>query len=154
MKIKNDRRQALLQLIRENRIETQEELVERLRQDGFAVTQGTISRDIRDLHLIKVTEADGKSRYRQQLPHPSEEDAFIPILQQAALCAEAAGNLVVVKTHVGMGSAVGAAVDAMPQVDCVGTLAGDDTLLIVARTAQDASEICGLLMSLILKETD
>lgn len=154
MKIKNDRRQALLQLIRENRIETQEELVERLRQDGFAVTQGTISRDIRDLHLIKVTEADGKSRYRQQLPLPSEEDAFIPILQQAALCAEAAGNLVVVKTHVGMGSAVGAAVDAMPQVNCVGTLAGDDTLLIVARTAQDASEICGLLMSLILKETD
>ena len=76
------------------------------------------------------------------------------ILRQAALCAEAAGNLVVVKTHVGMGSAVGAAVDAMPQVDCVGTLAGDDTLLIVARTAQDASEICGLLTSLIAKETD
>ena len=154
MKSRNDRRQALLQLVRENRIETQEELVERLRQGGFTVTQGTISRDIRDLHLVKVTEEDGKSCYRQQIPASSGDDPFIPILRQAALCAEAAGNLVVVKTHVGMGSAVGAAVDAMPQVDCVGTLAGDDTLLIVARTAQDASEICGLLTSLIAKETD
>ncbi len=154
MKSKNDRRQALLSLIRENRIETQEELVDRLRQSGFTVTQGTISRDIRDLHLVKMTEEDGKSCYRQQLPAAQGEEPFIPILQQAALRAEAAENLVVVKTRVGMGSAVGAAVDAMPQVDCVGTLAGDDTLLIIARTAQDASAICELLASLIEKETD
>ena len=75
-------------------------------------------------------------------------------IESYKLRAEAAGNLVVVKTRVGMGSAVGAAVDAMPQVDCVGTLAGDDTLLIIAQTAQDASAICELLASLIEKETD
>ncbi len=154
MGTKNDRQQALLKLIRDNRVETQDELVEKLRQSGFAATQGTVSRDIRDLHLVKVTGANGKSRYRQQLPAVQGEQPFIPILRQAAVRAEAAGNLVVVKTHVGMGGAVGAAVDAMPQLDCVGTLAGDDTLLIVARTERDASAICDLLASLIAEETD
>ena len=149
--MKSKRQETLLRLIREHRIETQGELRELLAQNGYLVTQGTISRDIREAHIIKTAGEDGRSYYRQQ-PHSGQEqvsDAFISILQKAVRSVEAAGNLVVVKTFTGMGSAVGAAVDSMPQVDCVGTLAGDDTLLVIARDADAASSICTLLYRLL-----
>ena len=153
--MKSKRQEALLRLIRERRIETQGELRELLAQNGYPVTQGTISRDIREAHIVKTTGEDGRSYYRQQpLSGPEQaSDAFIPILRQAVRSVEAAGNLVVVKSFRGMGSAVGAAVDAMPQVDCVGTLAGDDTLLIIARDADEASSICTLLNRLLKPQT-
>ena len=155
--MKSKRQEVLLRLIRENRIETQDELRALLAENGYSVTQGTISRDIRETRIVKTTGENGRSYYRQQLPAEQEQEpiseTFISILRQAARSAEAAGNLVVVKTFTGMGSAVGAAVDAMPQVDCVGTLAGDDTLLIIARDAETASAICALLNRLLGSET-
>ena len=155
MDMKNKRQETLLRLIRENRIETQSELRELLAQNGYFVTQGTISRDIREAHITKATGEDGRSYYRQQTPTNQEQvsGTFISILRQAVRSVEAAGNLVVAKTFTGMGSAVGAAVDALPQVDCVGTLAGDDTLLIIARDADAASAICALLNRLLWPDT-
>ena len=153
--MKSKRQETLLRLIREHRIETQGELRELLAQNGYLVTQGTISRDIREAHIIKTTGEDGRSYYRQQHLSGQEQvpDTFIAILRQAVRNVEAAGNLVVVKTFTGMGSAVGAAVDSMPQVDCVGTLAGDDTLLVIARDAEAASAICALLNRLLKPDT-
>lgn len=153
--MKSKRQEVLLRLILENRIETQDELRELLAQNGYFVTQGTVSRDIREVRIVKTTGEDGRSYYRQQLlPEPEQvSDAFISILQKAVRSVEAAGNLVVVKTFTGMGSAVGAAVDALPQVDCVGTLAGDDTLLIIARDADAAAAICALLNRLLASVT-
>lgn len=153
--MKSKRQETLLRLIRERRIETQGELRELLAQNGYPVTQGTISRDIREARIVKTTGEDGRSYYRQQPLSGQEQasDAFIPILRQAVQSVEAAGNLVVIKTFTGMGSAVGATVDAMPQVDCVGTLAGDDTLLIIARDADAASSICALLNGLLKPQT-
>lgn len=153
--MKSKRQETLLRLIREHRIETQGELRELLAQNGYLVTQGTISRDIREAHIIKSAGEDGRSYYRQQPLSGQEQvsDTFISILQKAVRSVEAAGNLVVVKTFTGMGSAVGAAVDSMPQVDCVGTLAGDDTLLVIARDAEAASAICTLLNRLLKPDT-
>lgn len=153
--MKNKRQEVLLRLIREHRIETQGELRELLAQNGYSVTQGTISRDIREAHIVKTAGEDGRSYYRTR-PLPEKEqvsDTFISILQKAVRSVDAAENLVVVKTFTGMGSAVGAAVDALPQIDCVGTLAGDDTLLIIARDADAASSICALLNRLLRSET-
>lgn len=151
--MKSKRQEVLLRLIREHRVETQDELRALLAENGYLVTQGTISRDIRETRIVKTADEDGRSYYRQQPLAEQEPDAFIPILRQAARSVEAAGNLVVVKTYTGMGSAVGAAVDAMPQVDCVGTLAGDDTLLVIARDADAATAICTLLNRLLGSET-
>lgn len=149
--MKEKRQEALLRLIQEHQIETQGELRDLLAQNGYSVTQGTISRDIREVRIAKTTGEDGRSYYKQQ-PLPVREqvsETFISILQKAARSVEAAGNLVVVKTYTGMGSAVGAAVDALPQVDCVGTLAGDDTLLIIAQDTDAAFSICALLNRLL-----
>lgn len=151
--MKSKRQEVLLQLIREHRVETQDELRTLLAENGYLVTQGTISRDIRETRIVKTAGEDGRSYYRQQPLAEQEPDTFISILRQAARSVEAAGNLVVVKTYTGMGSAVGAAVDAMQQVDCVGTLAGDDTLLVIARDADAATAICTLLNRLLGSET-
>lgn len=155
--MKSKRQEVLLRLIREQKIETQDELRAKLAENGYFVTQGTVSRDIREARIIKTAGEDGRSYYRQQLPaeqEPAVSDTFISILRKAARRVDAAGNLVVVKTFTGMGGAVGAAVDAMPQIDCVGTLAGDDTLLIIARDPEAASAICALLNRLLESDTD
>lgn len=154
--MKNRRQNAILELIRDYKIDTQEMLQEMLASRGFSVTQATVSRDIRELNLVKSVGEDGIYKYRADRVREQEviSDTFIPILRHAALSAEAANNLVVVKTHTGMGNAAGAAVDAMALSGCIGTLAGDDTLLIIAKTADDADEICKTLNRLIEKEAD
>lgn len=154
--MKNRRQNAILELIREHTIDTQEMLQEMLASRGFSVTQATVSRDIRELNLVKSVGDDGVYKYRADRVREQEvvSDTFIPILRHAARSAEAANNLVVLKTHTGMGNAAGAAVDAMAIPGCVGTLAGDDTLLIIAKTVSDAENICAYLNSLIEKEAD
>lgn len=144
------RQAKLLELIGSNTIDTQEELQSLLIDAGFMVTQATVSRDIRELGVIKTADDNGAYRYRA--PETKESgisDKFALILKQAALRAEAANNLVVIKTYTGMGSAAGAAVDAMNLSGVVGTLAGDDTLLVIAHDNTSAESICALLHELI-----
>ena len=149
--MKKARQNKILELIKENRIETQEELQERLGDCGFKVTQATVSRDIRELGIIKSDLGDGVYRYRAGKESRVHEinGKFTLILRQAVSSVACANNLVVVKTYAGMGSAVGAAVDAMPFERVVGTLAGDDTLLIIAQDNDSAKSIADILNGLI-----
>ena len=147
-----------MDIINKYDIETQEELAGYLKDAGFLVTQATVSRDIRELNLVKSMGEDGVYQYRTH-SSPKEDrqiisDTYIPILRHAMSGAEAAGNLVVVKTRTGMGNAVGAALDAMAIPGCVGTLAGDDTLLIIAKTNDAAERICAELLKTALVEND
>lgn len=151
--MKNKRQNAILELIQTHCIDTQEDLQSMLCDRGFPVTQATVSRDIRELNLVKSAGSDGVYRYRiagNAAPEPGSEQ-LIPILKRAAKSVAAANNLVVVKTHAGMGNAVGAAVDAMQLTNCLGTLAGDDTLLIIAQSNAAANEIQSLLHRLLQK---
>lgn len=151
--MKNKRQNAILDLIREECIDTQELLQERLAERGFSVTQATVSRDIRELNLVKSLGDDGIYCYRTDFARRKEAmpESMVTILQHAVLSVEAANNLLVVKTRTGMGNAVGAAVDALAPAGCIGTLAGDDTLLLIAKTNDAADDICSTLLKLIKK---
>ncbi len=154
--MKRNRQSVILELIRDHQIDTQEELQSLLKQHGFAVTQATVSRDIRALNIVKSIGEDGLYHYRVdgKANREAASDRFSSILKQAAQSAVVAGNLVVVKTYAGMGNAVGAAIDAMKLPECVGTLAGDDTLLLIAKTDAAANEMQKTLAQLLKKETD
>lgn len=137
--MKYQRQSRIVQLISDYVIETQDQLIEKLLEYGMDVTQATISRDIRELKLIKVTTEDGGYRYAMT----PKEDAgsatkYRTILRQSMVRAEAARNLVVIKTFPGMAQACAAAVDGMAWTEIVGTLAGDDTLVLIMRTDAQA----------------
>jgi transcriptional regulator of arginine metabolism len=144
------RRQAkILELIQEKDVETQEELSAYLEQEGFAVTQATVSRDIRELKLTKVTIEGGRQKYAVIGESGSGLiEKYVRVLREGFLSIDMAQNLIVVKTVSGMASAVCAAVDAMKIDKVVGSIAGDDTLLIVIRTEEDAVRVMNRLREL------
>ena len=149
--MKSIRQAKILELIKEFHIETQEELQSKLKDCGFNVTQATVSRDIRELGIVKASIGNGDYKYRAGKEHGSVEisSKFAFILRQAVASVACANNLIVVKTYTGMGSAAGAAVDQMELSGVIGTLAGDDTLLIIASDNESASEITAILKDLI-----
>ncbi len=149
--MKNKRQTKILEIIREYNIDTQEELQAKLREFGFTVTQATVSRDIRELNITKSAGSDGIYKYRAvtDSEHIEINGKFSLILRQAVSTVACANNLVVVKTYTGMGSAVGAAVDAMALEGVIGTLAGDDTLLIIANDNATASKVTEIINTLI-----
>lgn len=137
--MKYQRHSRIIQIISENAIETQDQLIDRLADYGMEVTQATISRDIRELKLVKVSTENGGYRYAMT----PKEDAgsaykYRTILLQSVVRAEAACNLVVVKTFPGMAQACAAAVDGMAWTEIVGTLAGDDTVVLIMRSEEQA----------------
>jgi transcriptional regulator of arginine metabolism len=137
MKIK--RHSKLIEIVKNNDIETQDELATRLREEGFVVTQATISRDIRELKLIKVTSSQGKQRYA--LVEPSDTfflEKLYKIFAESVIRIDYAQNLVVIKTMDGMAMAAAAALDGMDKADVVGTIAGDDTIFCALRTEDEA----------------
>lgn len=140
-----------MDLITKNEVKTQEELQSILMNAGFAVTQATISRDIRELGLVKVTSASGEYKYSPNAAKERESitGKFSSILAQAARSVDYAGNLVVIKTYTGMGSAAGAAVDSMDLQGVIGSLAGDDTLLIITCDDEIARRISDSISALI-----
>ena len=129
--MKNDRQTILLEIIEQEAIETQEQLLMRLAQRGVKCTQATVSRDIKQLHLVK--EPTGQGRYRYAVSVQKTKLNFAEklriIFRECVLSAEAAQNLVVLKTIEGMAQGAAFALDNMSDTDIVGTLAGDDTLL-------------------------
>ena len=137
-RIKSNRQVKILELIRENEIETQEELSEYLKQEGFKVTQATVSRDIRALKLTKVALKGGRQKYAV-LPEETEDMAakYVRVLKDGFVSMDMAQNILVVKTVSGMAMAVAAALDAMQCREIVGSIAGDDTIMCVVRTAED-----------------
>lgn len=149
--MKNIRHAKILELIKEHSFDTQEELQQKLNECGFKVTQATVSRDIRELGIIKSEGEDGVYKYRAGKEHEHKESngKFEAILRQAAFSVARANNLIVVKTYTGMGSAAGAAFDALEAEGVVGTLAGDDTLLIIAADNDTAKTVEEKLNELI-----
>ena len=147
--MKKDRLQKILEIIDIYRIETQDELIARLRDCGYEVTQATVSRDIKRLHLIKIQTDDGHSKY--SLPRVNKFDTnekYRNILHQTISAVHCANNLVVVRTYSGMANAAGAAIDAMQSELLLGSSAGDDTIFIVAVSNQAASQFVAILKSI------
>ena len=148
--MKQNRQSARLDIISKNTIETQEQLIDKLNEEGYIVTQATVSRDIRELRLTKVSCGFGVYKYvvSNQEPHVHSVK-YLNILKETVTSVEHAGNLVVVKTYGGMAQAAAAALDSMGWTEIIGSIAGDDTIMLVLRSA-DASrtfsvELSGLL---------
>lgn len=149
--MKGNRHAKILELISKYRIETQEELAEQLNQEGFKVTQATVSRDIRDLKLTKVPDGEGKQRYA---PHQSADSSmgekYIRVLREGYLSMDMAQNILVVKTVAGMASAVCAALDAMRWQEIVGSIAGDDTIMCAIRSVDETVEVMDKIRKIVL----
>ena len=132
--MKGKRQEKILELIKQYDIETQEELSRYLKDSGFSSTQGTISRDIRELKLTKVTGENGKQKYapihREDI-HVSSK--YRRVLSEAILHMEEAENILVIKTVSGMAMACAAAVDSIHVTGIVGCIAGDDTIMCVIK---------------------
>jgi len=139
--MKNDRQNHLLQIITEESIETQEQLLERLRARGIKSTQATSSRDIKELHLIKEPAGQGRYRYAVSAHRTKLNfaDRLRTIFRESLLSAEYAQNIVVIKTMPGLAQGAASALDGMNITDMVGSLAGDDTVMIVMRDTESAA---------------
>lgn len=130
---KRERHTAILELVREHRVASQEHLRELLAERGFDVTQATLSRDIRELRLIKVPDAEGRSHYTLPPESWDQSPALTRLLPALFVGAEGTGNLLVVRTLSGGAQAVAEALDWEEWPEVLGTLAGDDTILIILR---------------------
>ncbi len=140
--MKLNRHQKILELIKLFPINTQEELLEKLRAEGYNVTQSTVSRDIKSLRLQKALSSEGKYRYTApSIPNADLKSSYSGILSSALVSVDSAKNIVVVKTHSGMASAACAAIDSMEFVGVVGSLAGDDTIFIACAEDNFADEL-------------
>ncbi len=148
--MKNLRQKAIVEIIEKYEVDTQQRLAELLQQRGFEVTQATVSRDIKDMSLIKV--ATDRNTYKYALPHAvqsmSGTQKFHSIFHDSIISADVAGNLLVIKTYPGMANAVCAAMDQMDFEDVVGTIAGDDTIFMAIRSEQKALAVQNRLMEL------
>ena len=149
--MKLERHAKIIELIGKYAIETQEELAGRLNEAGFRVTQATVSRDIRELKLTKMT-VDGRQRY-VIVPGPGSQlgDKYIGILREGFLSMDMAQNILVIKTVSGMAMAVAAALDAIHFNEIVGCIAGDDTIMCAVRSVDDTILVMDKIRKLIYK---
>lgn len=132
------RQNKILELITNYDIGTQEELAAILRNNGYNVTQATVSRDIKELQLIKVLSSKGKYKYAShQISDAPSSDRFAKIFRETVISFEASGNLIVMKTLSGCGNAAAEAIDSKGLDHIIGTIAGDNTLLLVADSEEN-----------------
>lgn len=141
--MKQERHQAIRRIITENEIDTQEALLAKLREEGYHVTQATVSRDMRELMLFKTATATG-----YKYVAPDEKSAgniashFTHALAESVISVDCAQNLIVVKTYSGMAGAVATCIDSIRSPDIIGCVAGDDAILVVARDLEKTQELC------------
>ena len=145
------RRQAkILELIQQNNVETQEELSAYLEREGYQVTQATVSRDIRELKLTKIATDNGRQKYAVIADADiGMLEKYARVLREGYVSMDIAQNILVIKTVSGMASAVCAAIDAMKMNEVVGSIAGDDTLICIIRTNDDAVMMMKKLRKLV-----
>ena len=148
--MKTSRHQKIKELVERYEIETQEELADRLREAGCQVTQATVSRDIRELKLSKIPTGEGRQRYTV-LVHSDHylSDKYIRVLKDGFVSMDMAQNILVVKTVSGMAMAVAAAIDAMKLKEIVGSIAGDDTIMMAVRTVEDTETVMEKIRSVL-----
>lgn len=150
--MKVSRHAKIIELINQYDIETQEELAEYLNNSGFRVTQATVSRDIRDLKLTKISVNGGRQKYvihRQEEPEMSEK--YMRVLKDGYVSMDMAQNILVIKTVSGMAMAVAVAVDAMKWNEVVGCIAGDDTIMCAIRTVEDTTAVMEKIRKIVSK---
>ena len=139
--MKRSRQEKMLELISRYEIDTQDELISRLRENGYEVTQATVSRDIRELKIAKMT--TGKGTYRYVLPKQVDGGGmkFNSALIDSIVCVDHACNIVVLKTYPGMANAVAVGIDSMNLREILGSVAGDDTIIVVTRNEACAESL-------------
>ncbi|MDR1558306.1 MAG: arginine repressor [Clostridiales bacterium] len=141
MRVKK-RHAKIIELVKNNDIETQEELTLLLHESGFVVTQATVSRDIRELKLTKIPTVEGRQKYSI---HISEEKQIIQrlirVFREGVTKIDFAGNMVVIKTLEGLAMAVAASVDAMGYTEVVGSIAGDDVVICIVKSQEIAENL-------------
>ena len=148
--MKKNRLDKIIDIITQNEVETQDELISYLKEAGYAVTQATVSRDIRELKLAKVM--TGRGSYRYVLPKEDKDTRQLHIshaLAETITRVEYAQNMIVIKTLGGMGMAVAVALDNMQNSEILGTIAGDDTVFCVVRSHNQAAVIIEKLYRII-----
>ncbi len=149
--MRNKRHDAILKLISEQNIETQQELTTVLSGLGFKVTQATISRDIKELRLLKQLNQNGRYIYTINEPTREKNDAnnMSLIFSKSVISLEYALNTVVIKTLAGMAQGAAAALDSLHNPDYLGSIAGDDTIFVVTRSEEAAQNFCNKLKNLM-----
>lgn len=144
--MKNARQQKILELIAKYDIDTQETLISRLREEGFNVTQTTVSRDINQLKLVKGISPSGEYKYvNSQVQNEGGVPVLNSILTESVVSVVAAQNLIVVKTYAGMANALAVCVDSLGQSQILGSVAGDDTILLVTQNEIAALSVAAKL---------
>ena len=148
--MKLERHSKIVELIGKYEIETQEELAEHLKEEGYQVTQATISRDIRELKLTKASGENGRQRYMVMQTQETLSDKYIRILRDGFVSMDMAQNILVIKTVAGMAMAVCAALDAMKWNEIVGSIAGDDTIMCAVRSIEDTITVMDKISKIVL----
>ena len=148
--MKRNRQEAILRVISQYEVETQQELAQRLKEEGFEVTQATVSRDIRDMKLSKMPTGEGHQKYvRFHNDEKHLSGKYVNVLKEGFVSIDMAQNIRVVKTVSGMAMAVAAAIDAMKYPEIVGTIAGDDTIMMAVRTVEDTKSLMNQILQLV-----
>ena len=151
--MKTNRQEEIIRIIDSKEIETQEELAEHLRRKGYKVTQATVSRDIKELRLIKI--AGRQSAYCYAKPGRRESainERMIRLMSDSTLSVDYAGQMIVVKTLSGSANAAAEAIDNMNWKEVLGTIAGDNTVFLVVRNDGDAADIAARIQKMISKQ--
>ena len=146
--MKSSRQEKIIQLVSEYDMETQDDLVKKLNEAGYKVTQATVSRDINELHLKKVPYPKG-SKYVYSQNKAADENKYLRILKDSLAAVDQAGNIVVIKTVSGMAMAAAAAFDALAFEENVGSIAGDDTIMCATRSEAEAKKLIGRIQKLL-----
>ena len=148
------RQNKILELISSNEIETQDKLASMLKDEGFEVTQATISRDIKELQLVKVLSNSGKYKYALSTQQDAPiSDRFVKIFRETITSFQSAQNLIVVKTLSGCGNAAGEAIDNLGLSHIIGSIAGDNTLLLIVDDQSNVEEILATFNSMLTLRT-
>lgn len=148
--MKNTRQTAILSLIEQNDIETQEELAGKLREIGIEVTQATVSRDIKELRLLKVL--SGKGGYKYATADKAEHgltDRFVRMFKESVLSIASANNIIVIKTLSGSANVAAEAIDSMRLPEILGTMAGDNTVLVIVQNGQEAEKAVAVFREML-----
>lgn len=149
--MKAQRHAKIIDLIKTQNIETQEELTTMLRGSGFDTTQATVSRDIKELKLVKIPDENGNYKYavKNNLDEINLSAKFKTILEETVLRVDVSTSIVVIKTFPGMAQAAASAIDNMNWSEIVGTIAGDDTIFVALKTTEDALILCSKIKDLL-----
>ncbi len=148
--MKKNRHDKIIELIARNVVETQEQLANMLRDEGYDVTQATVSRDIRQMKLSKQVTEDGRQKYvYSTADSEAMQDKYVSVLRAGYVSMDVAQNILVIKTVSGMAMALAAAIDAIEFPEIVGCIAGDDTIMVAIKTVDEANMVMDKLKEMM-----